>query len=61
MYHSFKIPRHGTSNTINNIGLNSFHSVYELLIILNNIATLYMYFNYYNDYFLICKYPTKAK
>ena len=31
MYHSFRIPRHGSSNTINNIGLNSSHSVYEYL------------------------------
>jgi hypothetical protein len=30
MYHSFRIPRHGMSNTINNIGLNSFHSVTSL-------------------------------
>ena len=30
MYHSFRIPRHGMSNTIDNIELNSFYALYYL-------------------------------
>jgi hypothetical protein len=31
MYHSFRIPKHGTSNTIDNIWLNYFYNVHEFL------------------------------